>query len=465
MCPSEDIFEDESHRLPNPDEAGPLSIKGIKVLPLRSITLGDFQILRKLGAGSMGAVYLAMQRSAAREVALKVLYRHLALQQLSVERFYREAAAMARLSHPGIVRIFGVGQTQGFHHIAMECVQGYNVAHLQANLGGRLEVRDALNITLRVAEALEHAHQARIVHRDVKPKNILVTDLGYVKLTDLGLAKPLDEDLSLTDSGTGVGTPLYMPPEQLLNGKRADHRADIYALGGVLYEFLTARPPFHGDSAMEMLRAKERGLFPPARRFNPAVSEALDLVVHRMLAADLRYRYQSCTDLIRDIRHLGQARDHLSFNVLRVGGALSPVTGASRRLEILLIQGRPEDVLLAQEALLGVAPMNLCAVQAGADLAAYLRRAGAYAGAPKPNLVLLGIDLAPAGAPAVFRALQAHAELRRVPIVFLSPPDKTAEVSGLCTTQTMVRVVQPEDVAGWRRVLEAVHGLADTVVQ
>src|SRR5262249_24103359 len=162
---------------------------------------------------------------------------------------------------------------------------------------------------------------------DVKPKNILVTELGYVKITDLGLAKPLDEDLSLTDSGTGIGTPMYMAPEQVINGKRADARADIYALGGVLYEFLTGRPPFRGETAREMLGAKERGQFTPARRLNPGLPDRLDLVLDRMLAADLRYRYPSCAELIADLRRIGLAREHLGFNVLRVGGTLPGVPG------------------------------------------------------------------------------------------------------------------------------------------
>lgn len=251
----DDIF---SNPAPS-DRHGPLSMHGYQLRPLRSVTLGDFQLLRKVGAGNMGAVYLAQQRSHDRPVALKVLFRHLALQPLFVERFYQEATAMARLDHPGIVRLFGVACAEDFHCLAMEFVDGFSTAFLQGKLGGRFNLGDALFIVLRAAEALRHAHEEQIIHRDVKPSNLLISRLGRVKLTDLGLAKPMDQDVSLTDTGLAVGTPQYMAPEQSLTPKQVDQRCDIYALGTCLYEFLTGRPPFAGETAREVLRAKEQG--------------------------------------------------------------------------------------------------------------------------------------------------------------------------------------------------------------
>src|SRR5262249_33289224 len=137
--------------------------------------LGDFQVYRQLGAGKMGMVYLARHVATNREMALKVLHHHLAVQKPYVTLFYREARAMPRLDHPGIVRIYEAGQSQGFHHIAMEFVHGYSLEYLQEKLGGRLRPGDALFFTLRTAEALRHAHERKVIHRDVKPTNILIS--------------------------------------------------------------------------------------------------------------------------------------------------------------------------------------------------------------------------------------------------------------------------------------------------
>src|SRR5262249_34193724 len=149
-----------------------------------------------------------------------------------------------------------------------------------------------------------YAHERGVVHRDIKPTNVMVSRLGYVKIMDMGLAKPIDEDVSLTASGAGVGTPQYMAPEQARNAKLADHRCDIYGLGGVLYQMLTGVLPFEGETAVELMLAKERGYFPSARRLNREVPDRLDLIIDRMLAKDLRRRYQTCAEAIKDIESL-----------------------------------------------------------------------------------------------------------------------------------------------------------------
>ncbi len=461
--------EDDLFELDQPDQSpasrGPLSMKGLQAQPLRSITLGDFQIFRKLGTGSMGAVYHALERSTNREVALKVLLKHLALQPAYVERFHREASAMARLNHPGILRIYGVGVTKGFHCIAMELVKGFTVAALQANQGGRFRLDDALFLVLRAAEALQHAHEHSIIHRDVKPQNILITQLGAVKLTDLGLAKPMDEDLSLTDSGLGVGTPLYMAPEQILNAKRADHRCDVYALGAVLYEMLTGRPPFQEDSAVSLLKAKEQGHFPPVRRLNPDVPSRVGLMLDKMLACDLRYRYASCADLIRDVRALGLAREHLSFNVLRVGKVLPDpsIPEADARVEVLFIHDDPTDILLAQEALEeSKIPSNLTVVQTGTELAAFLRREGAYVSAAQPDLVMVGLDLARKGNGEVLRAIKSAESLCSVPLIVLGTSEGADEALRSCGLEASVHVTKLADLERFHHALQ--QGMAVTVV-
>jgi eukaryotic-like serine/threonine-protein kinase len=274
--------------------------------------LGDFRLVQKLGEGAMGSVYRAEQISTPGVVALKVLFPHMARNPKFVERFYREALTMGRLDHPNIVRGFAVGEDQGWHYFAMEYVDGRS---LQKWLGllGKLNVGDAVHIALACADGLGHAHDLDLVHRDVKPDNIMITRKGVVKITDLGAVKLLTEDLTMTQTGHGIGTPCYMPLEQARNAKESDGRSDIYALGCVLYCMLTGRPPFAGETLVDLIQAKDIAKFPPARRSNPEVPEKLDLIIDKMVAKVLRYRYQTCAEVIRDLQALRIANGSLSF--------------------------------------------------------------------------------------------------------------------------------------------------------
>jgi len=287
--------------------------------------LGDFKLLKKLGEGGMGEVYLARQEGLDRNVALKVLSKQLGNKSTFVERFFREARAMARLDHPNVVKVFAVETDQGRHYVAIEYVDGQSMQNWVDELG-RLTVADSVLVTIQCAEALLHAHQAKLVHRDVKPDNVLVTRSGLVKVADFGLAKAADEDVSMTQSGTGMGTPLYMAPEQARNAKTVDLRADIYALGCSLYHFLTGAPPFQGDSALELVMAKEKGLFTSARKLNRDIPDRLDLIIDRMIARDPDHRHADCSELLDNLNALGLAGDTLSF----IDGA-QPAPGSSTR--------------------------------------------------------------------------------------------------------------------------------------
>ncbi len=180
--------------------------------PMKSV-LGDYKLLKKLGAGGMGTVYLAEQVSLERKVALKVLSKELAGKTGFVERFQREARLMARLDHPNILRCHDVGEVAGHHYLALEFVEGGSIEDRVKQLG-KFAIGDAVHVTLACARALAHAHELNMIHRDVKPDNLLLTAKGVVKLADLGLAKATDDDLSLTRTGTGAGTPLYMAPSR-----------------------------------------------------------------------------------------------------------------------------------------------------------------------------------------------------------------------------------------------------------
>ena len=275
-------------------------------------TLGDFQVSKRLGQGAMATVFKAWQTSFGRKVALKILHRHAAEQPKILERFYREARTLGRLDHPNIVQGYSVGEAEGEHYFAMEYVSGKSLQQWILNLG-RLSVGDSLFITLECAKGLKYAHKQGLVHRDVKPDNILITRYGEVKLADLGMVKSNDEDLSLTQTGHAVGTPWYMPLEQARNAKNTDQRSDIYALGCVLFCMLTGQPPFVGDSIVEVIRAKEIGTIPHTRKYNDEVPEHLDLILCKMTAKLPEDRYQNCKELIRDLKFLSLANTYLTF--------------------------------------------------------------------------------------------------------------------------------------------------------
>ena len=283
--------------------------EGVDARPLR---FADFRLVGKLGEGAMGTVYRALQVSTNRDVALKILFPHMARNPKLLERFYREARMMGRFDHPNIVSGYAVGEEHGRHYFAMEFVDGPSLQKWLATLG-KMNVGDSLHIILACARAVQYVHDLNLVHRDIKPDNVLITKKGVIKVTDLGVAKFLDEDFSLTQTGNSVGTPFYMPPEQARNAKEADARSDIYALGCTLYCTLTGRPPFTGATLLELIQSKESGKFLPARRFNPEVPERLDLIIDKMVAKQVRYRYATCAEVIKDLEALGLAAKDLGF--------------------------------------------------------------------------------------------------------------------------------------------------------
>lgn len=289
------------------------------------ITLGDFRLIKKLGQGAMAAVFKAWQLSFDRKVALKILHKHTAENPKLVERFYREARTMGQLDHPNIVQGYGVGEIEGQHYFAMEYVSGRSLQEWILHLG-KLSVGDAILVTLACAAGLEYAHNMGLVHRDIKPENILVTRYGEVKVADLGMVKSLDEDMSLTQTGHAVGTPWYMPLEQARNAKETDRRSDIYALGCVLFCMLTGKPPFQGSNLIEVIRAKEIGTVPTARRANIEIPERLDLIINKMVAKLPKERFQSCAEVMRELEALELASPYLSF-VLAQSEKKKPKTG------------------------------------------------------------------------------------------------------------------------------------------
>ncbi|MBI3270917.1 MAG: serine/threonine protein kinase [Planctomycetes bacterium] len=264
--------------------------------------IAGYRLLHKIGHGSMGAVYKAIQCSMDRPVALKVLRPALAQNRKFVERFFREARAVARLNHPNIVQGIDVGESNGVHYFVMEYLDGYNVGtHLER--GGAMEEKRAAHIVLQIARALEHAQEHGMIHRDVKPDNILVTRAGVAKLCDLGLAKLLDRPTAdATDPGASMGTPNYISPEQARGEANVDIRTDIYSLGGTLYHMLTGQVPFPLENAMEVISKHLTEAPPPPRAIQPTVSAELDFVVARMMSKDRALRHPTPAALVADLQ-------------------------------------------------------------------------------------------------------------------------------------------------------------------
>ncbi|HKE00892.1 MAG TPA: serine/threonine-protein kinase [Planctomycetota bacterium] len=278
--------------------------------------LGDFVLRDEIGRGGMGVVYEAEQRSLRRTVALKVLAAHVTLRPDEVERFRREASTAARLRHPGIVEVHAVGEHEGTHYFAMERIEGRSLDRVLAELrekgappaegdpfrgrGDGTYVAAVARIAASVADALDAAHRAGVIHRDVKPSNVLLRPDGAPVVTDFGLAR--EEGLgTLTASREFLGTPHYVAPEQATR-RAVDHRADVWSLGATLYECLTLRRPFEAESAQAVL-AKVLVTEPPApSRWNPHVPADLDTIVAKALEKDPARRYATAAALASDLR-------------------------------------------------------------------------------------------------------------------------------------------------------------------
>ena len=261
--------------------------------PLVGQTLGPYKIVAKLGQGGMGAVYKAQHVTLGRDSALKVIAAsHDATGQQQLQRFIREAQSAAKLNHPNIVTVHNVGQEGERYYIDMELVDGPTVGELLRHRG-QLEVAEATQIVREAARALAEAHAQGIVHRDIKPDNIMRNKRGEVKVTDFGLAKPLTDRQDLTQDGTVVGTPYYMSPEQC-DGKPLDARSDIYSLGATYYQLLTGKPPFKGDSLLSTLVMHKTKPAPDARKLRPEVGEAPSGIARKMMAKKPDLRYENC---------------------------------------------------------------------------------------------------------------------------------------------------------------------------
>jgi len=272
--------------------------------PLVGQNVATYQILRELGRGGMGVVYKAREESLQRVVALKVLPAHLSRQPDFVKRFQREAQAAAQLNHPNIVSIYAVGESDGLQYIAMEYIRGQTLQRcLQEQ--GHFDVRTALTIARQIAEALAEAHGHGIVHRDVKPLNVMLDEAGRAKVLDFGLAKAHHGISNITVAGARLGTPQYMSPEQV-EGGQIDQRSDIFSLGLILVEMLTGRPPFASESPTVVGYKIVHERLPDLAALNPDIPPAVIELADKMTAKSPHRRYPSAECLASELDALLQ---------------------------------------------------------------------------------------------------------------------------------------------------------------
>ena len=267
-----------------------------------------YQIIEKLGKGSMGIVFKARQASVDRIVAVKILLDALAQNKEFIKRFDREAKIAAKLSHNNIVNAIDAGEVNGHHYFVMEYVEGSTIKDaLDKNQA--YDEKVALKIVMAVAEALKHAHQRGLIHRDIKPENVILTKDGNVKLADLGLARlTADEKWAMSEAGMAIGTPYYISPEQVRGQVDVDIRADIYSLGATLYHMVTGRVPYDGENPTEVMRkhVDKNTILVPPDHLNTNLSSGLGMVVETMMAKNRDNRYRNPDDLILDLKCLLQ---------------------------------------------------------------------------------------------------------------------------------------------------------------
>jgi len=306
-------------------------------LPGPGETLGSYRLLRQIGAGGMGAVFLADDPPNGRQVALKVLPKGHALDREALRRFRQEAESAFRLSHPNIVRGYAAGEDRGFAYYAMEWCEGESLdRRLQRE--GSLPWREAVEVSAQVARALLYAHEHGLVHRDIKPSNILITRDGQAKLLDLGLSKKLvDLDPSFrTETGAAMGTPHYMAPEQARGARDADGRVDIYGLGATLYHFLTGRVPFPGASIIEIVAQHLEAERPDPRSVFRDLPEGLTHIVRKSMARRPDDRYRDCSEFLSDLQGVLDGKSPQSRPTPVVPRGLLPIVKSLAAATILL---------------------------------------------------------------------------------------------------------------------------------
>ncbi|MBM3993258.1 MAG: serine/threonine protein kinase [Planctomycetes bacterium] len=262
--------------------------------------IGNYDLVEKIAEGGMGTVYRGRNRLTGEIVAVKVVPQHLLSNPVVLKRFEQEYFVARAIDHPNIVKALDFGREGETRYLVMEYVEGESLGQ-KIEREGKLPETEAIRIITLVALGLQKAHKQGLVHRDVKPDNILITPDGSVKLTDLGLVKEVEADLNLTRTGRGLGTPHFMSPEQFRNAKKADARCDIYSLGATLYMMVTGELPFKSNGPLDAWMKKINNEIDPPRQLNPELSERTDWAIRRAISPDPAHRPESCREFVEDL--------------------------------------------------------------------------------------------------------------------------------------------------------------------
>ncbi|MDD4889984.1 MAG: serine/threonine-protein kinase [Phycisphaerae bacterium] len=317
------------------------------------------QILGKLGSGAMATVFKARQLSLDRIVAIKVLPKKWSSDREFVDRFYKEGKAAAQLSHNNIVQAYDVAEAGGYHYFIMEFVDGHTVFDDLAK-GKPYSEAEALRIVTQMARALKHAHERGIIHRDVKPKNIMITADGIAKLADMGLARQAsDIEAAKSEAGRAYGTPYYISPEQIRGEVDIDFRADIYSLGATFYHMVTGRVPYDGPTPSAVMHKHLKEEFVPPDHINRSLTTGVAEVIEMMMAKNRRDRYGSTAELLEDLDAVSRGEPPLIARSRAPGAMLDPLAkaeaGGRAADETHIIHVNPGPDLRPWLILLGVA--------------------------------------------------------------------------------------------------------------
>ena len=273
-------------------------------------TIGNYELVEKIAEGGMGTVFKGRNLTTGDVVAVKVVPPHLLANPVVVKRFEQEYNVARQIDHPNIVKALDFGREGDTRYLVMEYVEGESLGQ-KIERDGRMNEEEAIAVITQVAQALQKAHKLGVIHRDVKPDNVLITPTGQVKLTDLGLVKELEADLNLTRTGRGLGTPHFMAPEQFRNAKKADVRCDVYSLGATLYMMVTGELPFRSTNGpLDAWMKKINNELDAPRKLVPRLSDRLDWAIRRAMSPDPVRRPESCREFVEDLT--GQSVKRLS---------------------------------------------------------------------------------------------------------------------------------------------------------
>jgi serine/threonine protein kinase len=277
------------------------SCESLNMAPLTSV--GGYDLFEQIGAGAAGTVYRARHWESKEVVAVKVLHPEVARNPVVLKRFEQEYRITSKLDHPNIVRALEFSRSADGPFLVMEFVEGESLGTRLAR-EGQISEPEAVGLITQVAQGLQCAHEQGLLHRDVKPDNILITSAGQAKLTDLGLAKEVGSQTNLTRAGCGLGTPNFAAPEQFRDARNAGVRADVYSLAATLYMMVTGTLPFSGGNLIHVLTRKLRDDSPPPRALAPGLSERTDAVIRRAMSADPTLRPASCHQFLEELHGL-----------------------------------------------------------------------------------------------------------------------------------------------------------------